>query len=227
MPFEDLQTWSDPWQALWQDLLALAPRVLSALVLLTAGLCLALLAKALVQRLLARMGADQAFSGLFIFRVWSLRHPGQTPSRSLGLALAYGVFLAFSLASARLAGGTFGQELFNGLMHAAPRLFIVLLIMLLGILLASGAGLLTQIVLSGSGSLHAAFWGRLSSWAVFTASALFALEPLGLAGQLLGQAILVLLAGGALALGLAFGLGCKDLARELVIDLLKPDNPGK
>jgi hypothetical protein len=112
-------------------------------------------------------------------------------------------------------------------MHAAPRLFIVLLIMLLGILLASGAGLLTQIVLSGSGSLHAAFWGRLSSWAVSTASALFALEPLGLAGQLLGQAILVLLAGGALALGLAFGLGCKDLARELVIDLLKPDNPGK
>jgi hypothetical protein len=198
---------------------------MSAAALLLLGVAAALGAKRLVQRLLARFGADEALPELFVFRLWSMRHPGQTPSRSLGTAVGYAVFLCSALASAHLVGGAFGQELLNGLLSAAPRLFTVLLILLLAVLLASGAGLLAQVVLSGSGSLHTAFWGRLTSWAIFSACALFALEPLGLAGQLLGQAVLVLLAGLALAIGLAFGLGCKDLARELVIDLLKPDRP--
>lgn len=47
--------------------------------------------------------------------------------------------------------------------------------------------------------------------------------PFGLAVQLLSQAFLIVLAGIALALGFAFGLGCKDLAREIVLGLLMPE----
>lgn len=220
---DDVDLWLSPWRSLGQDLMALLPRMLSAMVLLLVGLGLAMLAKALVRSASARLGADRGLSGLFVFRVWNRTHPGQTPSQSLGLAVAYAVFLVFAMASAHLLGGAFGRELLNGLLNAAPRLLTVLLILLLAVLMASGAGLLAQVILSGSGSKHSAFWGRLSAWGVFSACALFALEPLGLAGQLLGQAVLILLAGLSLGVALAFGLGCKDLAREIVIDLLKPD----
>lgn len=220
---ETIALWTGPWLALRDDLVDLLPRLLSALLLLLLGIAVALAARRLAEALLQKGGADQALPDFFVFRVWSRNHPGQTPSQGLALAAAYAVFLAFALASAHVLGGAFGQELLHGLLRAAPRLLTVLLMLLMAVLLASGAGLLAQIVLSGSGSRHTAFWGKVSSWATFVACALFALEPLGLAGQVLGHAVLILLAGLSLGVGLAFGLGCKDLAREMILEMLKPD----
>jgi hypothetical protein len=218
--------WSGPWQGLWQDLLALLPRGLSALALLIVGLTAAVLLRNLTQRLLIQFGTDQRFAGVFLFRVWRRSRPNQSPSQGLANAVGYGVVFVFALASARVLGGDFSRELLGGLLLAAPRLFIVLLMLLLAVLLGSGAGMVTQLVLGGSGSRHAAFWGRLAAWGVFGACVLFTLEPLGLAGQFLSQAFLILLAGAALGLGLAFGLGCKDLAREFLLEMLKPSKEG-
>lgn len=218
--------WVEPWQGLAHDLAAAIPRLLSALLLLGVGISLALLTRDAGKRGLQRLGVDRSLPGLVFFRAWSLRNPGLTPSQGLAQAGAYAVFLLFALGSAHVMGGPFAQELLGALLRALPRLFSVLFILLLAVLLASAAGLLTQVLLRGSGSRHASFWSRVTAWGAFTACALFALEPLGLAGQLLGYAVLVLLAGLALGVGLALGLGCKDLARETVLELLKPD-PGE
>lgn len=219
-PVNDL--WSGPWQGLWQDLLALLPRGLSALALLVVGLSVSVLLRNLLRTLLVRVGVDQRLSGLFLFRVWRRSRPNQEPSMGLANAVGYACIFLFALAAARVLGGDFSRELLGGLLVAAPRLFIVLLMLLLAVLLGSGAGLLTQLVLGGSGSRHSAFWGRLAAWGVFGACVLFTLEPLGLAGRFLSQAFLILLAGLALGLGLAVGLGCKDLAREFLLELLQP-----
>jgi hypothetical protein len=221
----DWAAWTEPWMALGRDLQTTLPRALSAFALLALGGLVALATRRASTRVLRRAGVDSSLSGLFIFRVWSRRHPGQSPSQGLGQALGIGVFLGAALGAAHLAGGAFSQELMSGLLRALPRLFSVLVILLMAVLLASGAGLLTQLVLAGSGSRYAAIWSRAAAWSLFSACALFALEPLGLAGQLLGQAVLILLAGAALAVGLAFGLGCKDLARETLLELLKPEEP--
>lgn len=223
MNFQMQNAWVQPWTELWQDLSATLPRLFSALLLLSIGIGLAMLLRRLVRSLLLRSGADTALGNYFVFQVWSRRRRGQTPSQGLANAAGYACLFLFALASARVLGGDFGREMLSGLMQAAPRFFTVLLILLLSVLLASGLGLLMQLVLAGSGSRHTALWGRAVGWGTFIAGALFALEPLGLAGQVLTQALLIVLAGAALAVGLAFGLGCKDLARELVLELMNPD----
>jgi len=223
MELIDLDAWSMPWRRLMEELGELFPRALSAVLLLAAGALLSWAAGKAAQALLRRAGSDRQEGGAYLFRVWSLRHPGQAPSQGLGGAVAFAAFILFCLGAAHLLGGTVGRELLDGLLHAAPRLLTVLLLLMVAVLLAAGVGLLALGVLGGWGSRHAFFWSRVAAWGVFTGCALFALEPLGLAGQLLGQAVLILLGGAALGLGLAFGLGCKDLARELVLELLKPD----
>lgn len=50
---------------------------------------------------------------------------------------------------------------------------------------------------------------------------IFALEPLGLVGRFLTIAVFMILGVIGIAVALAFGLGCKDLAREFIIELLK------
>jgi hypothetical protein len=221
----DWDAWTGPWMALGHDLQATLPRAFSAFLLLALGGLCSLAIRRGATRLFHRAGVDSSLRELFVFRVWSRRHPGQTPSQGLGQAVGIGAFLGAALGAAHLAGGAFNEELMAGLLRALPRLFSVLVILLMAVLLASGAGLLAQLVLAGSGSRYAAIWSRAAAWGIFSACALFALEPLGLAGQLLGQAILILLAGAALAAGLAFGLGCKDLARETLLELLKPEEP--
>jgi hypothetical protein len=56
-------------------------------------------------------------------------------------------------------------------------------------------------------------WPR-SSYAVVAFTAAMTLEELGIAPELVRSAFVILFGAGALALALAFGLGCKDLARE-------------
>ena len=64
------------------------------------------------------------------------------------------------------------------------------------------------------------------AYAGFHPQGAHALEPLGLAGQFLTMSVLILIGVAGLAAAIAFGLGCKDLAREFVIELLKEDkNP--
>jgi len=61
---------------------------------------------------------------------------------------------------------------------------------------------------------------------------LLALEQLGLAAQLVMAVGIAVVGAAGLGLALAFGLGCRDLARDLVVEYLRaadqessPDRP--
>jgi uncharacterized membrane protein YuzA (DUF378 family) len=62
------------------------------------------------------------------------------------------------------------------------------------------------------------------AWGVFGVAMIYSLEQLGLAGRFLTLAVYIVLGTAGLAAALAFGLGCKDLAREFLIELLKEDS---
>jgi hypothetical protein len=102
-----------------------------------------------------------------------------------------------------------------------PRVMSFMLILLLGALLATFLSVIAQIMLAGSGVQHPAFWGKAVAWGTFGLTVIFSLEPLGLAGHLVTAILLILLGAISLAGALAFGLGCKDIAREFLIEILK------
>lgn len=218
------EVWAAPFTGLWQDLAPWLPRVLAALALLLLGLGVAVGLRSLVRALLRALGLDRKLSNLWIFQLWSRNHQGQTPSQSFGnLAFYSAVFVAALLAMRTLGAGT-GQEAFASLLSVVPRVMSVVLILLLGGLLAGFVAALVQLALAGSHQPHAIFWGKVAAWTTFGTAVMFSLEPLGLAGQILTQAILIALAALGLAAGLAFGLGCKDLAKEFLVELF---NEGK
>ena len=89
---------------------------------------------------------------------------------------------------------------------------IAVLIMLAGVVVASfGAKLIRASVLAAR--LHSAhFLGALTKWAVLVFAFLAALSQLGIAGALVNTLIMGFVAMLAIAGGLAFGLGGKDVA---------------
>jgi len=102
-----------------------------------------------------------------------------------------------------------------------PRVVTSIILLLFGLLLARLLGVLSRRFLEGAG-LRGARLGGQAVTAIFTFfAAMLALEQLGLAAQFVLALGIAVFAAVALAAGLAFGLGCRDLARDFIVEYLR------
>ncbi|HTB23380.1 MAG TPA: hypothetical protein VK914_11830 [bacterium] len=215
------QTWLSPFHGLWGDLMGLAPGLSAALVVTLAGLAVAWTAGALASALFRILRLDQRLDGIWIQRFW-IRGVGTRPSTTLARFVFYCVLALTLLLAVRTLGVNVGDEVLKALLTLLPRVLTFMLVLFIGSLLANFLALVSQLALAGAGLKHPHLVGKLVAWTTLGVSTLFALEQLGLAGQFLTQLLLIAAAGAALA----FGLGCKDLAKEFVLEMMHEDAQG-
>lgn len=218
-----LQTWMAPLKAVWTDLLYYAPQLVAALMVLLAGLVVAWIIRNLSGALLRWLRLDEKFSGIWLFRLWTEELHGHRPSESVANFFFYAVVFFSIVMAVRLLGFGFGETILNSLLGLLPRVLSFILILFLGALMAMFFSVVAQLVLAGSSIKHPNFWGKIIAWGTLGVAVIFSLEQLGVVGKILSLLVLVLLSAGGLAVALAFGLGCKDLAREFLIELLRED----
>ena len=147
--------------------------------------------------------------------------PGPEPATFVswlvqGTLLAVAVLLALDL-----LGFELGASLSARLADVLPRLVAAAVLLAIGMLVAMLLGAITRRVVASSGLRGARWRGQLVAGVVTTFAVLLALDQLGIAAQFVLAIVVVLLSGAALALGLAFGLGCRDLARDFVVEYLR------
>jgi hypothetical protein len=215
--------WTAPLQKLANDVAGLAPKLLAAIVLLVVGLALAWAVRRLVSGVLKLLKLDNKLGDLWLFRVWSRGLRGTTPSAAMANFSFYVVLFATILLAIHTLGVEASQSVLAALLGVVPRVLSFMLILFLGALLAMFFSVLAQLALAGSGIQHPNLWGKLIAWGTFGVTIVFSLEPLGLAGRLVTDILLLGLGVAGAAAAIAFGLGCKDLARDVVIELLKND----
>jgi hypothetical protein len=219
--------WLAPLQQLGTDFGSWAPKLLSALVVLAVGLAVAWLCRGLMAALFKALKLETASQNLWLFRLWARGLHGRKPTDSLASFFFYLVLFAAILIAIRMLGVEGGQTILTSLLGVVPRVLSFMLILFLGALLALFFSVVAQLALVGSGVQHPAFWGKVIAWGTFGVTVMFSLEPLGLAGRFLTSTVLILMGVTGLGAAIAFGLGCKDLAREFVIELLKDNKDDK
>jgi len=107
------------------------------------------------------------------------------------------------------------------LRDAVPRVVAASVLMAAGMVAAILLGAVTRRSFESAGIRGAPLRGQVVGALVLGFAALVALEQLGFATQfVMGIGITVVAAAG-LALGLAFGLGCRELARDFVVEYLR------
>jgi len=215
--------WTAPLQQLAADFGSWAPKLLAALVVLAAGLAIAWLLRNLAVALFKILKLDKTLQDLWFFRLWARSLHGRKPTEPMAAFVFYIVLFVTVLLAIRMLGAEGGEKILNSLLGVVPRVMSFMLILFLGALLAMFFSVLAQLVLVGSGVQHPSFWGKVIAWCTFGVTVMFSLEPLGLVGRFLTTTVLILLGVLGSAVAIAFGLGCKDLAREFVIELLKED----
>lgn len=214
------ETWGDlVWAALGDlqvRVIAVLPAVLAMLTLLAVGLALAWAARTTLVRFARAFRLDARAE------IWgvgaALRRAGirRPPSHVVAGVIFWGIFALFAtLAIDALAGTGRGRitELVFGWVSSALGAGFILLV---GWLLANFLRQSVLIAAVNAGVPEARFLARAAHWGVLLFAAAMAVTHLGIAKEMVLVAFGITFGGLILSLALAFGLGGRGLAREIL-----------
>ncbi|MGA7104631.1 MAG: hypothetical protein WBX49_04730 [Candidatus Deferrimicrobiaceae bacterium] len=201
-----------PFETMWEKIWAFVPNFVAALVLFFLGIVIALGVRFLVIKILNSVGWERFSEKESTFRflgIGDIRYP---LFDLIGAVVFWVVILAFSGTAAHALGLTTIETLLDELVGFLPNLFIAVVIMGLGIWLGILAGRFTSAFAVSAKIAEANLLGKGIQYLVIIIAAGTALEQLRVATRFLFGAFLLTLA----SLGLAFGLGGKDKAKEII-----------
>jgi len=148
------------------------------------------------------------------------------PSRLVGYALFWTIFLSACIVALRVVGLDLAPSIAARLQDVVPRVLTSAVVLILGIPLALAGSRILNALLAPSGLKPNRIRSQAVSALLIGFVVLVALEQLGLAAQLVIAIGITVVAAAGLALALAFGLGCRDLARDLIIEYLRAGEEG-
>ncbi len=176
-----------------------------AVAVLLAGLVLGAVAAWLVRRLLVALGVDDAVEGTPFER--TARQLGSSTVRLLALLSGLFVFVVAALYSTQTLEVVPSEAFFDELSVFLPRLFIAVVVVIVGLLVGDKAALVVSEKLRSVKLPEVTLLPLLVKYSVFYVAGLIALSQLGVATA----ALLVLLAAYAFGVFFLGGLAFKDL----------------
>lgn len=196
------------------DLVNALPTIIGALIILLIGWIIGRLVGGIVTRLLVGANADRLFTR-YAGSIYGPEPGAKTPSQYIGLLARWLIYLVFFLAAANFLGWSQVSILLNDFLAWLPNLIVAVIIVLAAPVL--GRLLRTAIEASGEGMglSNTALLGRVAEFAVVAFGVIVALYQVGIASDLVNILFIGVVGAMALALGLAFGLGARDVAAEI------------
>jgi hypothetical protein len=208
----------EPLRAFLAQVGVLLPRILLAIAVLVAGWLIAKLVRFAVAKGLRAINFHVLTerAGMDGF----LRNGGihADTAEIIGLLCYWLVILAALIIGFNGLGLAYVTDLLAKVVLFIPNLMVALLILAFGGYFARVVGNAVSVRVANSGipPADAGLIGRLAQYAIFTFVVLIALDQINVGGEIIRETFLIVLAGVVLALALAFGLGGKDWAAEIL-----------
>ena len=216
----NLQSWTDTvLLALSNSLsqfLNFLPKLVGSIIIFVIGLLVASLVKSAVMRILTMAQLEPFAERVGLSRL--LRGMGTqiTAQEVLGEIIRWAIILIFLVPASEVLGLPQLSNLINGLVNYIPNVVIAVIVLMVGAIFAD---ILSEIVGGSShaiGASTANVLAAISKWTVVVFSVLVALSELNVAPEIINDLVLGFVAMIAIAGGLAFGLGGRDTASEIL-----------
>lgn len=211
-----VQTWADvirfTLQNLWTGFVLFLPNFLGALVIFFVGLVIAAGLGKVVEKLVDALKLDRLLEQFGLGKLLERADLRLDSGRFIGVLVQWFFVVVTLLAVSDILKLEAFSDFLKQVLLYVPNIIIAVLIMLAGVVTAA---FLSRIVRASvlAARLHSAhFLAALTKWSVLVFSFLAALSQLGIAGALVNTLIMGFVAMLALAGGLAFGLGGRDVA---------------
>ncbi len=194
---------------------AILPAVIAAVVLLVVGYFLARQVQRWVARVLKRMNFNRMAEAGGLTEVVERAEPNLSPALAVGKLVFWLVMLVVILLASTALGLESINEMFGAMLTFIPTLIAGIVIMLLGLIVGEFVRGLILASAGGVGLGGVTTLARVAKGMVILIALFMALEQVGVAGEIVTAAFTLILGAVALAVGIAFGLGNRDLAGEV------------
>ena len=197
-------------------------RLLVIVLILVIGWLIAKFIKGLITRGLKLVKLDELADKAKVNDVIQKGGVTYTLSELIGVGCYWIVMLITLVLAVNALGLTTAAELLNKIILYIPNVIAAVFILVLGLFAATLLSNLVQTVAANAGIAQSKLLGKVSEVITIVFAVIIALEQLQITGILLiERIILILLASTGLALALAFGLGCKDIAGRYIHELIE------
>jgi mechanosensitive ion channel-like protein len=196
------------------DLVNALPAIIGALLILLVGWIVAKIVSGIVQRLVARAGADKTFAEQGA-DVYGNRASTMRPSRIAGTVTFWVIMLVFFIAAANFLGWPQVSQLLNDFISWLPNLIVAVIILVAAPIVGRLVRTAVEAGSSQAGITNGRTLGRIAEIAVIAFAVLIAINQVGVATDLVNILFIGVVAALALGFGLAFGLGGRDVAGQV------------
>jgi hypothetical protein len=205
-----------PLKALWLKAVALLPNLLAMGIILTVGLVAAWAMGHLVERVLRIVGLDHLTNRLGVNAALIRGGIKHDPSYLVGRATFWIVGMFAAVAGLSALNLQPINQFAQSFVAYIPHLLTAGVILAVGHLLSNFVSRATLIAAVNGGLPPARLVAACSRWGVQLLAAAMAMEQLGIAKNIVVVGFGIAFGGVVLAAALAFGLGARDLTKDLL-----------
>src|SRR5215210_4028730 len=189
---------------------AYIPQLIGAIVILIFGYIVAKVLQAVVTRVLGAIGFDGWMERGGIKQFFDRANTRQTPASVLGKLVFWFVFIIAITMAADALGIRQVSQVLAQLIAYIPSIIAAILILVLAALLAN---FLSGIIRGATGS---GLLASIAQYAIIVYAVFAAITELGIAVELTAPTFLIVLGAVALGAAIAFGLGGREVAQDIL-----------
>lgn len=217
MAFDWSMVLTESFQDLWTGVLSFAPNIIIALIIILLGWFIGVLIGHLVQQIIAGIKLDSALKKAGVDDVLRKGEINLDSGAFIGGLVKWFVIVAFLVAAFDVLGlasiTIFLQEI---VLEYIPRVIVAALILFFAGVLGDVVSKIVASSTKAAGFEMTGLLSSLSKWAIWIFAFLVALQQVGIAVQFISTLFMGAVGALAIALGLAFGLGGKEVASKIV-----------
>jgi hypothetical protein len=215
-----IENWGDVFakslQGVWYGVASFLPNLIIALIIFAIGWVLAALVEKLVESIFKALKVDGALKSAGLEDVVKRAGHNLNSGLFVGALVKWFVIVVFLIASFDVLGLSQVNVFLSDVVGYLPQVIIAVLILMVAVVIANA---MQRIVVASSRAANvksAELLGRITKWAIWIFALLTALFNLGIAPGLIQTIVMAVFAGAAIAIGLAFGLGGKEVAQKML-----------
>lgn len=221
-----VQNWSEVFtnslQGIWYGVASFLPTLIIAIIVFAIGWVLASLIEKVVESVFKAVKVDNALKSAGLDDVMKRTGHPLNSGLFVGSLVKWFVIIVFLIASFDVLGLTqVNLFLKDVVLSYLPQVIVAVLVLMVAVMIAET---MQKIVMASARAAHiksAHLLGVITRYSIWIFAILTALYQLGIAPALIQTIVMGVIAGAALAIGLAFGLGGKDYAAGVVEKTMK------
>lgn len=210
-------TLADAFQNLWVGVVKFAPQIIIAILVALVGWLIAVLVGKAVAHVIKLLKVDQALRRAGVEDVVSKAGMQLNSGAFVGALVKWFVIVAFLVAALDIVNLTeVTRVLEQFVLVYIPQILVAVFVLVIAAVLSDVVGKAIRSSVKAAEFPHAALMAHIAKWVIWITAILIALSELNIATPFINTLFTGFIAAVSIALGLSFGLGGRDAAKQFI-----------